>query len=51
MRWQGRKQSDNVEDRRGLRAPGGGVGLGLGGAILILAVALITGKSARTLSF
>jgi len=49
MRWQGRKQSDNVEDRRGLRVPGGGAGLGLGGAILILAVALITGKDPRAL--
>jgi hypothetical protein len=49
MRWQGRKGSDNVEDRRGLRVPGGGAGLGLGAAILILAFALITGKDPRAL--
>lgn len=49
MRWQGRKESDNVEDRRGMRVPGGGAGLGLGGAVLILAFALITGKDPRAL--
>ncbi len=49
MRWQGRKESDNVEDRRGMRVPGGGLGLGLGGAVLILAFALITGKDPRAL--
>jgi len=32
-----------------MRVPGGGVGLGLGGAVLILAFALITGKDPRAL--
>lgn len=26
MRWQGRRESDNVEDRRGQGANGGGLG-------------------------
>jgi hypothetical protein len=46
MRWQGRRQSRNVEDRRGMRA-GGSVfrgggrgigGLGLGGVLVVLAL-------------
>lgn len=40
MKWQGRRQSSNVEDRRGLRRTGGIIG-GAGGAIIILVVALI----------
>jgi hypothetical protein len=45
MRWKGRRQSDNIEDRRGQGAVGGG-GLaigGIGGLILILAIALLGG--------
>jgi len=49
MRWQGREESSNVEDRRGMRVPGGGRGLGIGGAILLLAFVLITGKDPRAL--
>ena len=49
MRWQGRQESDNVEDRRGMRVPGGGAGLGIGGAILLLAFVLITGKDPSAL--
>ena len=38
MRWQGRKQSDNIEDRRGSSGgfPGGKGGLGIGGIIIVL---------------
>ena len=41
MRWQGRKQSDNIEDRRGSGSGGGGFpggrgGMGLGGLIVVL---------------
>ena len=41
MRWQGRKQSDNIEDRRGSgsgggRFPGGRGGIGFGGLIVVL---------------
>lgn len=53
MRWKGRRQSSNVEDRRGMggmRFPGGmrggrigGGGLGLGGIVILLIVAWILG--------
>ena len=34
MRWQGREQSDNIEDRRGMRVPGGrGAGFGCVGLL------------------
>ena len=40
MRWQGRKQSDNIEDRRGSGGgggfPGGRGGMGFGGLIVVL---------------
>jgi uncharacterized protein len=50
MRWQGRRGSENVEDRRGQRMiPGGGAGLGIGAALLVLAFSLITGKDPRML--
>lgn len=43
MRWRGRRQSDNVEDRRGISgrqvATGGGIG-----AVIIVIIALLTGK-------
>jgi len=42
MRWRGRRQSTNIEDRRGLSI-GGGAGLGCGGLLLLLIVAFITG--------
>ncbi len=43
MRWRGRAESANVEDRRGLRIPGGGAGLGCGGLLLVIVIALLTG--------
>lgn len=42
MRWQGRRQSSNVEDRRGL-SPKGMVGGGIGGIVILLIVLLLGG--------
>lgn len=42
MRWQGRRGSDNIEDRRRMGV-GGGVGLGLGGVALVLLVGYFFG--------
>ena len=47
MRWEGRAESDNVEDRRGMRIPGGGAGLGCGGLLLVLVISLLTGADPR----
>jgi predicted metalloprotease len=38
MRWQGRRQSDNIEDRRGMRVSRGGL---VGGGIGTIAIALL----------
>jgi predicted metalloprotease len=45
MRWEGKRQSSNVEDVRG-RSPwvGRGAGLGCGGIILVIVFSLITGQ-------
>jgi uncharacterized protein len=44
MEWRGRRQSTNVEDRRGMRRPSGGVALGGGiGTIIIVLVGLLLG--------
>jgi uncharacterized protein len=43
MRWQGRRQSENVEDRRGLRPRTMAMGGGLGTLVLVLIVALLGG--------
>lgn len=42
MRWKGRRQSDNLEDRRGI-GPRGVVGGGIGTLVLVLLVALLGG--------
>ncbi|HEY9044596.1 MAG TPA: neutral zinc metallopeptidase [Ohtaekwangia sp.] len=53
MRWTGRRQSSNVEDRRGRGIGGGGMlgkgGLGLGGIVIIVVISLILGKNPLTL--
>ena len=49
MRWQGQRQSENVEDRRGLGPAHIGGGLGLGGIVLVLAVSYFTGVNPLTL--
>ena len=51
MRWQGQRQSENVEDRRGMgpASIGGVGGLGIGGIVLVLAVSYFTGINPLTL--
>jgi predicted metalloprotease len=45
MRWQGRRKSDNVDDRRGGRVARRGLQLGGGGIIIIVVFGLLTGQS------
>ena len=46
MRWEGRRESQNVEDRRGMRVPGGrGVGFGCGTLVFVLVVSWLTGAN------
>ena len=47
MRWQGRRQSGNVEDRRGM--PVGRMALGGGATIVILVVAMLFGADPRVI--
>ncbi|MCC7214596.1 MAG: neutral zinc metallopeptidase, partial [Nitrospira sp.] len=49
MRWEGQRESRNIEDRRGMGAARSGVGLGLGGIVLVLAVSFLTGTNPLTL--
>jgi len=44
MRWQGRRKSDNVEDRRGIRGKGLAVGGGLGGLIIVALYFILGGN-------
>jgi predicted metalloprotease len=44
MRWEGREGSSNIEDRRGMRIPGGrGTGFGCIGLLVVLGISLLTG--------
>jgi uncharacterized protein len=45
MRWQGRRGSANVEDRRGQRIPMRPVGVGCGGVVLVLLISWLTGAN------
>ena len=45
MQWEGQRQSDNIEDRRGMGPVRPGVGIGLGGIVLVLAVSFLTGTN------
>ena len=45
MRWGGRRESINVEDRRSLGPVGAGTGIGLGGLVLVLVVSFLTGTN------
>ncbi len=48
MRWRGERQSDNIEDRRGMSGGGKIIGGGLGG-IVLLVIALLMGADPRQL--
>ncbi len=48
MRWEGQRESDNVEDRRSM-GPARMGGIGLGGILLVLAVSYFTGTNPLTL--
>jgi predicted metalloprotease len=43
MRWQGRRQSENVEDRRGMSASGPVIGGGIGAILLALLITFLGG--------
>ena len=45
MRWRGERQSDNVEDRRGVSR--GGLVLGGGGTLIVLVIAMLMGADPR----
>ncbi len=50
MRWEGREGSSNIEDRRGMRIPGGrGGGFGCIGLLVVLGISLLTGADPRQL--
>ncbi len=49
MRWGGQRESQNIEDRRGMGPARSGVGIGLGGIVVILAVSFLTGTNPLTL--
>jgi hypothetical protein len=49
MRWRQGRRSDNVDDRRGARVPGGGLRVGLGGLVGILLVGWLLGADPLTL--
>ena len=44
MQWRGRRQSDNVEDRRGVSGRGLAVGGGVGGVIMLVLYLLLGGN-------
>jgi uncharacterized protein len=43
MRWEGQRRSDNVEDRRGVRVPGGMAGGGIGTIVVVMLISWVTG--------
>lgn len=45
MRWQGRRESTNVEDRRGMSGRSVAFGGGIGGIIIVIILSLIFGKN------
>ncbi len=48
MRMEGREESENVEDRRGMRVPGGtGTGIGCLGLLAVIVISWITGVDPR----
>jgi len=49
MRWQNERQSENVEDRRGISAGQIAVGGGIGTILIVLLMSLLTGADPRAL--
>ena len=49
MRWSGRRESTNVEDRRGRWPVGRGAGIGCGGLLLVIIIAALTGTDPQQL--
>ena len=49
MRWENQRRSGNVEDRRGMRVPGGVAGGGIGTIVVVLIVSWLTGANPLTL--
>ena len=50
MRWEGREQSSNIEDRRGMRMPGGAAGgFGCIGLLIVMVISILTGADPRAL--
>ncbi len=50
MRMEGREESENVEDRRGMRIPGGrGTGIGCLGLLAVIVISWLTGADPRQL--
>jgi predicted metalloprotease len=50
MRWEGRETSTNIEDRRGMRMPGGRAGgFGCIGVLIVLVISVLTGADPRAL--
>jgi uncharacterized protein len=47
MRWEGERESSEIEDRRGMRIPRGGALIGGGGLVLVLLFSLLTGADPR----
>lgn len=49
MRWQNERQSENVEDRRGMSPAGMAIGGGLGTILIVLLASFLTGQDPRAL--
>jgi predicted metalloprotease len=47
MRWEGERESSEVEDRRGMRIGRGGAMIGGGGLVLVLLFSMLTGADPR----
>ena len=45
MRWTGQRESDQVEDRRGMPIARGGMAISGGGLLLVLVLSLVTGRN------
>jgi predicted metalloprotease len=50
MKWQGQRESSNIEDRRGFPTRGVAIGGGIGTVILVIAVALLGGDPTAILN-